>query len=180
MNEPKRQPKGGPRVLVAGMVLSAAALIGLATHENYTEAATIPTKGDRPTLGFGSTFHADGRPVRLGERTNPVQALRILRAHLAREEPAFRASLPGVALNQAEYDVYMDWVYQFGIANWQGSSMRRNLLRGQHEAACHSLLRWRKAGGYDCSTLVDGKPNRRCWGVWERQLERHTACMGAQ
>lgn len=180
MNAERKQPKGGPRLLVAGMALSAAALISIASSENYTEAAVVPTKGDRPTYGFGSTFREDGSPVRLGDRTNPVHALRVLRAHLLREEPKFRDSLPGVALNQSEYDVYMDWVYQFGTGNWQISSMRTNLLAGKHEAACDSLLRWRKAGGYDCSTLVNGKPNKRCWGVWERQLERHAVCRSAQ
>jgi len=71
-------------------------------------------------------------------------------------------------------------MYQYGIGNWRRSSMRKNLLAGNYEAACHSLLEWRKAAGYDCSTTINGKPNKRCWGVWERQLERHQKCMGEQ
>jgi hypothetical protein len=58
--------------------------------------------------------------------------------------------------------------------------MRKHLLAGDHVAACKSLLLYRKAAGYDCSTLVDGKPNDRCWGVWTRQLDRYKACMGEQ
>ena len=51
-----KRMRGGaaPRVLVAGLSLSAAAFVGLAVHEGYTSRAVVPTKGDRPTVGFGS------------------------------------------------------------------------------------------------------------------------------
>jgi GH24 family phage-related lysozyme (muramidase) len=168
------------RVAVALLSLSAAGLIAIATQESYTDHAVIPTKGDVPTLGFGSTKHEDGSPVKLGERTDPVRALHIVAAHVGREEAAFRASLPGVALTQGEYDLYLDFTYQYGIGNWRASSMRQFLLAGDYAKACGALLRWRYAGGYDCSTLVDGKPNKRCWGVWERQQERHAKCLAEQ
>ncbi len=92
----KRYQCGGaaPRVLVASLSLSAAALVGLAVHEGYTERAIVPTKGDRPTVGFGSTYHADGRPVKMGDTTDPVNALKTAQAHIAKDEARFRASLP--------------------------------------------------------------------------------------
>ena len=173
----KPGPKAGPvRIAVAALALSAAGLIGIATKEGYTDRAIIPTKGDRPTVGFGSTVREDGSRVQMGDRTDPVRALRTVKAHLDREENQFRESLAGVALTQVEYDVYMDFTYQYGLANWRGSTMRKQLLAGNYAEACDALLMWRKAGGYDCSTLVDGRPNKRCWGVWERQLERVAAC----
>ena len=164
------------RIVVAALALSAAGFIGIVSNESYVGEAMIPTQGDRPTFGFGSTFHPDGAPVKLGEKTTPVRALVVAQAHLAREENIFRESLPGVALSQAEYDLYVDWVYQYGTGNWMQSSMRRHLLAGDYVAACDALLMWRRAGGYDCST----PGNKRCWGVWARQLERHRACMEAQ
>ena len=164
------------RVLVAALSLSAAALVGLVVHEGYTERAVIPTRGDVPTLGFGSTVHEDGRRVQLGERTDPVNALKKAHAHITREEQRFRAGLPGVHLTQGEYDVYMDFVYQYGSGAWHKSSMRRELLAGKHRAACDALLRYRFAAGYDCST----PGNRRCMGVWTRQQARHKACLEAQ
>ena len=164
------------RLTVAALSLSAAAIVGLVVHEGYTERAVIPTQGDVPTLGFGSTVHEDGRRVRMGERTDPVNALKKAHAHITREEARFRASLPGVHLTQGEYDVYMDWVYQYGTGAWQKSSMRGHLLQGQHRQACDALLRYRFVAGYDCST----PGNRRCMGVWTRQLERHRKCLEAQ
>lgn len=168
------------RITVAALSLSAAAFIGLVVHEGYTDRAVIPTKGDVPTVGFGSTRHEDGSRVQMGQRTDPVNALKKAQAHISKEEERFRASLPGVVLNQGEYDVMMDFVYQYGSGAWAGSSMRRELLAGNHRAACDALLRYRFAGGYDCSTTINGQPNKRCWGVWTRQQARHKACLEAQ
>lgn len=168
------------RIAVAALTLSAAALVGLVREEGYTEQAVIPTKGDRPTLGFGSTFHEDGSPVKLGDRTDPVRAMVKAQAHISKEEAIFRKSLEGAQLNQAEFDIYMDFVYQYGTGAWAGSSMRRHILAGEYPQACDALLMWKKAAGYDCSTLIDGQPNKRCYGVWLRQLKRHKSCMEAQ
>ena len=168
------------RLLVTALALSAAGLIAIVTQESYTETAVIPTKGDRPTYGYGSTQKDDGSPVRMGDRTDPVRALHTVQSHLSREEQKFRESLPGVRLTQGEYDLYVDFMYQYGIGNWRASSMRRNLLGGKYTEACDALLAWRKAGGYDCSTMVNGKPNKRCWGVWTRQQERHAKCLAEQ
>lgn len=164
------------RIIVAALSLSAAGFLGIVTSESYTDKAVIPTKGDRPTVGFGSTFHPDGSAVKIGQSTTPVNALLIAQAHLTKEEVIFRASLEGASLSQPEYDVYMDWVYQYGTGTWVTSSMRRYILVGEYAAACDALLLYRKAAGYDCS--IPG--NTRCAGVWTRQLKRHADCMAAQ
>jgi lysozyme len=168
------------RIAVGLLSLSAAGFIGIVGSEHYTDTAVIPTKGDRPTVGFGSTFHEDGSPVKMGDRTTPVRALVKAKAHIGKEEAIFRRSLDGASLSQEEFDLYMDWVYQYGTGAWAKSGMRRDILAGDHRAACEVLLEYKKAGGYDCSTLIDGQPNRRCWGVWTRQLERHEKCVAAQ
>lgn len=167
------------RIAVSALALSAAGLVGIAVHEGYTENTVIPTKGDRPTNGFGSTFDKDGKPIRMGDKTDPVRALITVQAHLSREEQQFRDSLPGVKLTQGEYDLYVDFMYQYGIGNWRSSSMRRHLIAGRYAAACDALLMWRKQGGRDCSLPQNWGP-RGCKGVWTRQVERHAKCMGEQ
>jgi len=168
------------RTLAALLSLSAAGLVGILAREGYTDRAVIPVEGDPPTVGFGSTKHEDGTPVRPSDTTTPVRALIKAQAHISREEQAFRDSLPGVKLHQVEYDIFVSWLYQYGIGRWRKSSMRRHLLAGDYRAACDALLLYKYAGGYDCSTLIDGRPNKRCWGVWARQLERHEKCLAAQ
>lgn len=164
------------RIAVAVLSLSAAGFAGMVLHEDYTGRAIIPTKNDRPTVGFGSTFHEDGSPVRMGDTTTPAKAIVKAAAHIGKEEAVFRASLPGVKLSQAEYDIYMDWIYQYGTGAWGKSSMRRHLLAGEYAQSCNALLKYKFSGGFDCSI-----PNNKvCAGVWTRQLERHSKCMAAQ
>jgi lysozyme len=164
------------RIAVAALSISGAALVGLFVDEHYTDNAVIPTKNDRPTFGFGSTFKEDGSPVKMGDKITPVRAVKLAHGHITQEESKFRASIPNVALYQAEYDIYMDWIYQYGSTAWQRSTMRSELLRGNYVGACNALLRYKYSGGYDCS--VPG--NKVCAGVWTRQLERHKKCMEAQ
>jgi len=172
--------KGRFRIAVAALSVSAAGFAAWQASEGFTPAAVIPTKGDVPTIGHGSTRYEDGSRVQLGDTITRERAAILARNLMREDERALAASLPGVKLHQAEYDAYLDFVGQFGIGNWRQSSMRRHLLAGEYRQACGALLQWRKAGGYDCSTTINGKPNKRCWGVWTRQLNRHEQCMGAQ
>lgn len=140
----------------------------------------IPTKGDVPTIGHGSTRYEDGTPVTLADP--PItreRAQQLARALHSEEERRFQASLPGVELFQEEYDLYLDFVGQFGIGNWLKSSPRRHLLAGEYVKACHALLPWRRQNGRDCSLPQNWGP-KGCKGVWTRQLERHAKCMAVQ
>ena len=51
--------------------------------------------------------------------------------------------------------------------------MRTHILAGEYRQACDALLLYKFSGGYDCST----PGNKRCWGVWDRQLKRHKKCV---
>lgn len=162
------------------LTMSAAALVTLLVSEGFTYLATIPTKGDVPTAGFGSTVHVDGAKVKMGDTMDPVRAVITAHAHISKDEEAFRKSIPDVPLYQDEYDLYLDFMYQYGVGNWRSSSMRGHLLDLKYLPACDALLLWRFAGGYDCSTMINGQRNDRCWGVWTRQQERHAKCIAAQ
>lgn len=145
--------------------------------EGFSEQPYIPTKGDVPTIGYGATRYEDGTRVTLADP--PItrhRAEELARNLLSVDEQRFRASIPGVYLHQDEYDLYLDFVGQYGIGTWRNSSMRRHLLARNYVAACNALLLYKFSAGYDCST----PGNRICSGVWARQLERHDQCMGAQ
>ena len=172
--KPAAKPK---RTAVAALALSAAGFAAWIASEGFTPGPVIPTKGDVPTIGHGSTRYEDGRPVKL---TDPPitrkRAAELARNLHSEEEQRFKASLPGAMLTQGEFDLYLDFTGQYGIGNWRASSMRRYLLAGQYRQACDALLRYRFAAGYDCST----PGNRRCPGVWKRQQERHAKCIAEQ
>lgn len=166
-----------PRKLVAALTISAAGFAGWIANEGFSSTPIIPTKGDVPTIGHGSTRYEDGTRVKMTDPPITRERAKILaRNLLSQDEQRFRASIPGVKLYQEEYDLYLDFVGQYGIGTWRKSSMRRYLLAGKYEAACKALLRYKYAAGYDCST----PGNKRCPGVWTRQLERYDDCMAVQ
>ncbi|MFA2949291.1 glycoside hydrolase family protein [Acinetobacter pittii] len=164
------------KYVAAFLAASAAFFVGVKNDEGFTSKPVIPVKGDRPTQGHGSTFKPNGSPVKM---TDPpitrATADKWLRNDVAKREVAFKDSLKGVKLSQAEYDLYLDFTYQYGIGAWSGSSMLKNLKLGKYQAACDSLLKYKYVAKRDCSIRSNG-----CYGVWTRQLERHAKCIGAQ
>lgn len=164
------------RILVGFLTLSTAGLLSWQASEGFTERAVIPTKGDVPTIGHGSTRYEDGRPVRMGDTITPPRARELARNLMQQDCKRMADSLPGVKLYQGEYDVYCNFVGQFGMSNWRGSSMQKRLLAGNYIGACNALLLYKYAAGYDCST----PGNKRCYGVWTRQQERNRKCLEAQ
>ena len=185
------------RIAIGSLTLSAAALVGLATKEGYTDQAVIPVKGDVPTMGFGSTTHEDGRAVQMGDRTTPVKALQRTLAYTQKAEAGFKACID-VPLHQGEFDLYLDFSYQYGMPTFCGSPIATALRAQRYAQACAALLDYRfmtspvphegwevykrdQAGQpirwrFDCST----PGNKVCMGVWTRQQARHQACMGMQ
>lgn len=126
-----------------------------------------------PTIGIGTTVYPDGKRVTLKDKPiDRKQAEQYLKLHMNKDAVRFNRSLQGVKVSQTEYDLYMDFTYQFGISNWQKSSMLSNLKKGKYVAACKSLLNWHKAGGRDCRVRSNN-----CYGVWTRQQKRYNACM---
>lgn len=162
------------RLPIAALALSAAAFGGMVLKEGYTDRAVIPIPNDRPTVGFGSTFDDRGQPVKMGDTITPPQAIARSLAHIAKDETALKACVTG-PLSQAEYDIAIDFAYQYGAATFCKSSMVRHINAGQYADACAAYLRYRFAAGKDCSD-----PANRCRGVWTRTQERHAKCMAAQ
>ncbi len=171
------------RVSVAVLTLSAAGLVSILSQEDYTERAIIPTKNDRPTVGFGSTFRDDGTPVRMGDTIKPVQAIKRSIAHIAKDETALKKCVTG-PMSQVEYDILVDFFYQYGQTQTCNSSMVRFVNEGKYTQSCNAYTLYKKSGGYDCSAMIktkDGyKRNDVCWGVWTRNLERRDKCLAAQ
>lgn len=163
------------KLLVTSLAASAAFFVGLEKYEGYS-AKPYKDTGGIVTQGIGSTVKPNGTKIKMTDKSiDRKTAVEWVKAHVSKDEVAFRKSLPGVKLSQNEYDVYLDFTYNFGQSNWNNSSMLRNLKAGQYVKACDSLLKWKYVAKKDCSIRKNN-----CYGVWTRQLERHSKCMGAQ
>lgn len=180
------------RVALAGLALSAAGLVAIVEKEGWCNPACLPTAGDVPTLGFGNTTHEDGRPVKMGDTTTPVKAVKRTLSYLQDAEAEMKRTLAGVELTQDEYDLWLGWRYQFGGENWRRSKMLRELKAGNHREACDALLEYRwqrmrpppgapvpdRMRKRDCSLPENWGPQG-CRGVWLRAQENHRKCLQA-
>lgn len=161
------------RLPAAALSLSAAALVGLLAHEGYSERAIIPVAGDRPTVGFGSTFREDGSAVQMGDTITPPKAVARTYTHIASDERGIKGCVTA-PLAQLEYDVMVDFAYQYGVDVLCKSSMVRHVNAGRYAEACDAYLLYKRAAGRDCSVRANG-----CYGVWMRSQGRRNRCMEA-
>jgi lysozyme len=148
------------RTQLASLLLSAAALVGLVTHEGYSDQTIIPIKGDVPTIGFGST---DG--VKLGDKTNPIAALQRAMRDIAGKETAVKKCVK-VPLYQYEYDAYISLAYNIGTGAFCSSTLVKKLNIGDYTGACSEILRWDRVQG------------RAVKGLTVRRQKEYNQCLG--
>lgn len=165
------------RISIGALALSAAAFVGILTREGYTEQAVIPTKGDVPTVGFGTTGG-----VKMGDKITPVKAVQRALTDTSQFEGALKRCVK-VPLHPAEYDAYVDLAYNIGPTNFctnrktgKPSHLVTLLNAQEYRAACDAILEYKYADGFDCST----PGNKRCAGVWTDRQRVHAICMGVQ
>lgn len=160
---------------IIALSASAALLVSLVVSEGYTDKAIIPVQGDVPTYGFGMTYRPDGTPVQIGDKTNPVEAIQRSLSHIQKDEVGIKKCVTA-PISQVEYDLMVDFAYQYGVPTLCRSSIVKKANDGDYVGSCKSYLQYKRVNGYDCST----PGNKRCWGVWQRSVERYNDCMEAQ
>lgn len=165
---------GNVRIAIAALMLSAVGLVGIVSHEGYTDRAAIPVAGDKPTLGFGSTTRADGSPVQLGDKTTPPAALSRALDHIEADESGIKACVH-VPLHQYEYDAYVSLAYNIGVGAFCRSILVKRLNTEDYEGACDEIPRWRFYQGKDCSQAGN---RHLCGGIWSRRQAEHLRCLG--
>ena len=140
------------RTSIAGMVLAAATLVGIATQEGYREAAYIPVPGDVPTIGYGST-----KDVRMGDKTTPVRSLVRLLDEVDTVYAQGVRSCITAPVYQHEFAAYVSLTYNIGVKAFCNSSVAKRANAGDYQGACDAILMWNKAGG----KVLRGLENRR-------------------
>jgi lysozyme len=147
------------RIHISGLVLSAAALVGLALSEGYTEQAVQPLPGDKWTNGFGTTEN-----VKPGDKTTPPKALERKLRDVQTFEGAIKQCV-NVPMTQTEYDAYVSLAYNIGSQAFCSSTLVKLLNAGNYSAACDQILRWDR---------FKGQPVR---GLTLRRQREHALCI---
>lgn len=146
---------------IAVLALSAAALIGIATHEGYSDRPIIPVKGDRLTIGFG-----DATGVKPTDKTDPVRALIRLGDHVTNFQRELKSCIGDVPMHQYEWDAIVSWAYNVGTYAACRSTLVTKLKAGDYSGACAQLLRWNRFQGQVLP------------GLTKRRQDEYRQCMG--
>lgn len=149
------------RLAVGALAVSAAALVGIATHEGYRSEAYKDTVGV-PTIGFGETAG-----VKMGDKTTPERALVQLLESTEKHADAIRQCIH-VPLYQHEFDAYISLAYNIGTGAFCKSTLVKKLNQGDYTGSCNEIRRWNKAGGKVLPGLV------------KRREAEYEMCMGAK
>ena len=147
------------------IMLSGSGLSTIAMHEEFRSEAYRPLKTDRATIGFGSTYYADGSAVKMGDTITVVKALVLLTSStdkLARQLD----DLVKVPLKQHEVDVYVSFMTNIGVGAFSRSTLLKKLNDGYYVGACQEMGRW----VYHKGKKVQGLINRR-----KKEMEQ---CLG--
>lgn len=110
--------------------------------------AYIPTPGDVPTIGFGTT-----NGVKLGDKTTPTQALNRAMVDIQKFEGAVKSCVQ-VPLTQGEYDAYISLSYNIGSSAFCNSTLVKRLNQSEYALACQEILRWNRFQGKELAGLT--------------------------
>jgi lysozyme len=138
------------RTRVTALVVSALALVSIATWEGYSDQTYFDPVGV-PTIGWGATAS-----VQSGDHTDPTRALIRLHADASAHAARLAGCIGDVPLHQHEWDAYVSWAYNVGSGAACNSTLVRKLRQAppDYAGACAELLRWVHAGGRVLPGLV--------------------------
>jgi len=69
--------------------------------------------------------------------------------------------LTKVSLTQSQFDALVSFSFNVGLGNFQSSTLRSKLNRGDYEGASNEFPKWRKAGGKILKGLVKRRADER-------------------
>lgn len=147
---------GKARAAIVSLATAGAVAL-IAQFEGFRSQAYIPIKDDKITIGYGQTFYANGRSVKLGDVISEKQARGELQNIVERQFLTKMAECVKVPLTQNEFDAYLSLLYNIGSGAFCRSTLVKKLNVKDYAGACSEILRWRYANG----RVVAGLERRR-------------------
>ena len=159
------------RLAAGALAVSAAALVGIASREQFRSEA-YQDSGGVWTVGYGET-----KGVKKGDKTTPERALIRLNDSVDQYARQVKTCFGDVPLYQHEFDSFVDLAYNVGAGAVCKSSVPRKLKAGQYEEACKTILSFDKI-------TINGKkvschdPKNNCKGIIKDRERVYKMCMG--
>lgn len=115
-----------------------------------------------PTIGYGSTYYADGRKVTLQDSPITELEARLLLLHelLHTYAPGVIRQCPGLlamalqANDWRKLNAIVDFAYNLGIGRLQTSTLKRKINAQDWDGAREQLMLWVRGGGRVLPGLV--------------------------
>ena len=109
------------------------------------------------TIGYGNTFYADGKPVKMGDRITLKQAEDLL-PNIVLKFAQGVDRLVKKELLQCEFDALVSFAYNCGLGNLEKSNLLREVnKKGSALKIETEFLKWNKGGG----KVLEGLTRRR-------------------
>ena len=108
------------------------------------------------TIGYGSTYYADGRKVALTDApmSEPDAAALLLQELHHTYLPGVLRQCPILLTDERKCNAIVDFVYNLGLGRLQTSTLKRKINASDWDAAQEQLMLWTKGGGRVLPGLV--------------------------
>lgn len=109
-----------------------------------------------PTIGYGSTYYADGRKVTLEDALMSEPDARALLMYELQHTylPGTLRQCPSLIADERKCNAIVDFCYNLGIGRLQTSTLKRKINAGDWEGAREQLMLWTRGGGKVLPGLV--------------------------
>lgn len=100
-----------------------------------------------PTIGYGNTFYADGKKVKLGDKITKEQADTLFLG-IAEDFAKRVRGLLKKDLNENQFSALVCLAYNIGVANLNKSTLLKKVNVNPSDPSINAeFLKWNKAGG---------------------------------
>ena len=102
-----------------------------------------------PTIGYGSTFYADGAKVTLQDplMDEPTATTLLLHELERTYLPGVLRNCPTLATDEKKCNAIVSYAYNLGVGRLQTSTLKRKINANDWEGAKEQLMLWTKGGG---------------------------------
>lgn len=154
-----------PALAGIGMLAATTAAYFVAPHEGYVY------KSYQDSIGIWTICRGHTAGVKAGMTATQEQcdAFYVQDIAIATEAYFRLVQYPHPATTQA---AAISFIFNAGTTNFAGSTMRRKLNAGDRQGACDQFLRWKYAGGRDCTIRKNN-----CYGIIIRRQKERELCL---
>jgi lysozyme len=102
-----------------------------------------------PTIGYGSTYYADGKKVTLNDSSISQEAANDLLMYELQHTylPGALRNCPILATDERKCNAIVDFCYNLGVGRLQTSTLKRKINAQDWDGAKEQLMLWTKGGG---------------------------------